>query len=487
MKLKTFTLFCALTASLFTVRAEIPEADYSDGVFLLNEDWFGHRNSSVSFLRPDGEWEYRVFSQQNPGQEIGCTSQFATIFGGRMYIISKQEKDAGATVTGGRITVCDAKTMKCIGQLPVIASDADGKSVADGRAFVGISGDKGYVSTSNGIYPLNLNTLEVGDMIDGTGNASGSLYSDQCGMMLFNGENLVFAVHQTKGLLIIDTETDEIVSTIAPPADVVNGKVVQRGFGSIVRSKDGDMWLSVSADCVGRGATVDYFMRLDAGTLDTVRICLPTGYGTPSSWYAWTADAFCASSVENKLYWKKQGAGWFSNTVIVCYDIDRGECSDFFDAQTIGWNIYCGAGFRLHPATDDIYMSLYQDNMRQDYLFVRLSNRGELLSRHEMINNYWFPSMPVFPEAIEDVGDDEEDENLAVSNIEMAGLDLFIAGQELHITLATASVVEIYDMAGVRLMAIDCRQESNIISVAELPKGVYVVKTPTAVTKFIKN
>ena len=40
------------------------EKDYSDGVFIVNEDWYGHQNSTVNFLRPydkDGNyWEYRI-------------------------------------------------------------------------------------------------------------------------------------------------------------------------------------------------------------------------------------------------------------------------------------------------------------------------------------------------------------------------------------------------------------------------------------------
>lgn len=30
------------------------ETDYSDGVFIVNEDWYGHQNSTVNFLLPDG-------------------------------------------------------------------------------------------------------------------------------------------------------------------------------------------------------------------------------------------------------------------------------------------------------------------------------------------------------------------------------------------------------------------------------------------------
>ena len=50
--------------------------------------------------------------------------------------------------------------------------------------------------------------------------------------------------------------------------------------------------------------------------------------------------------------------------------------------------MYCGAGFRLHPETDEMYVSLYQDNLKQTYETVRLSNTGEVLGVYEMIDNY---------------------------------------------------------------------------------------------------
>ena len=54
---------------------------------------------------------------------------------------------------------------------------------------------------------------------------------------------LLFAVHQQYGLLIIDPKTDKIIRTIAAPIEkeTVKGleKEIQRGFGSIVQSKDG--------------------------------------------------------------------------------------------------------------------------------------------------------------------------------------------------------------------------------------------------------
>lgn len=66
------------------------DVDYSDGVFIVNEDWYGHQNSTVNFLTNQGEWIYRAFQKENPGRELGCTTQFGTIYGNRFYFVSKQ-------------------------------------------------------------------------------------------------------------------------------------------------------------------------------------------------------------------------------------------------------------------------------------------------------------------------------------------------------------------------------------------------------------
>ena len=57
-------------------------SDYSDGVFFVNEDWYGHQNSTVNFLTNDGEWIYRVFQKENPDNQLGCTNQYGQIYGG---------------------------------------------------------------------------------------------------------------------------------------------------------------------------------------------------------------------------------------------------------------------------------------------------------------------------------------------------------------------------------------------------------------------
>ena len=132
---------------LLPAAADNPED--RDGVFFVNEDWYGHQNSTVNWISDDWEWSYRIFQQANPGKELGCTNQYGQIYGGKFYLIAKQEKDPGASIKGGRITVADARTMQCLFQSDLI--DPSGNQ-CDGRGCLGIDEHKLYISTSNGVW-----------------------------------------------------------------------------------------------------------------------------------------------------------------------------------------------------------------------------------------------------------------------------------------------------------------------------------------------
>ena len=398
------TVICAL--SLGSMHAQNNAGvDYSDGVFIVNEEWYGHNNGTINFLTNDGEWYYRVFQAENPGHELGCTSQFGTIYGNRMYLVSKQDKDPGTETMGSRLTICDALTMKVVKEFQYIAKNDAGKSVADGRSFLPVNEHKGYVGTSNGIWLFDIDNLEMGSQIKGTSNPNtdgyGSMYLGQTGSMV-RANDLVFAVHQQNGILVIDAETDTLVRVMEAPVENVNGKDVQRGFGSIIMSKDGMLWASVAKDVSGSGDGMPYIIRINPYTFDTERIDIPTDKGIdmiPNSWYAWNADGFCASNKENKIYWKNlpEGGTWFSSNKIFGYDIDSREFFEVADFTKDGnnWNLY-GAAFRIHPVTDEIYAFLYHDFQDPTYEIARIGTDGKIIQEYPMIENYWFPALPVF-------------------------------------------------------------------------------------------
>ena len=392
------TLLTALLSLAFVPAAYAEgetETDYTKGVFIVNEDWFGHQNSTVNYLLPDEDdnncWQYRVIQTVNPGKELGCTNQYGAIWNGRFYFIAKQEKDGGASVTGGRITVADAKTMKLIYQNTMI--DPSGAQ-CDGRAFVGVDEHKGYISSSNGIWVFDLDRNEVTRRVEGTENPeSGSLYTGQTGTMVRAG-GYVFAAHQQHGLLVIDPTEDRVVNTI--PMSIV---AEDAGIGSVVVAKDGSVWASVAQSTAGDGSTLPYIVRVDPNTLETEVVAITDGsYSPANSWYAWTPDGLCASYQNNALYWNGGENSWFSNSMIFKFDVDTRTTTKIIDLseEGEGWLLY-GCSMRVHPQTDEIYMSLFQSFSDPTYITRRYDANGNKVRDYAMESHFWFPSLPVFP------------------------------------------------------------------------------------------
>ncbi len=401
-----------LIISLSAAASAVAETDYSQGVFIVNEDWYGHQNSTVNYLRPDdpdGEyWQYRVIQSENPGMELGCTNQYGAIWKGRFYLIAKQDKDPGATVAGGRITVADATTMKVLHQQTLI--DPSGAQ-CDGRGFVGVTEHKGYISSSNGVWIFDLDTYTVTGMIDGTGNPNvgdgkpttdptGSLYYGQSGNMVLAGSR-VFLAHQQAGVIVIDSETDKVINTIS--ADMVSENA---GIGSVVLAKDGSVWASIAKDTRGTGLTLSYLLKIDPETLETEVVQLPAGVNAPSnSWYAWTPDTFCASAQTNTLYWSGGSNSWFAGKAVYKFDVNTRTATKIIDLDADGerWKIY-GCSMRVHPVTDEIYVSLYHEFSIPTYITRRYTSEGTKIKDYSMIENYWFPSIPIFPEVSDHTG-----------------------------------------------------------------------------------
>lgn len=335
--------------------------DYTQGVFMVNEDWFGHRNSTTNYLTRDGKFVY------NNTTEIGATACFGAAWGNRYYIIAKQAKDNGSEVEGGRITICDANTMRIIKQI----KDIDGK---EGRSFCGVDEHKAYVSTSRGIYTLNLDEQTVGAAVKNADGGDANL--GQCGNMVRLGD-YVYATEYGKSLRIIDCNNDRIVATIT-------AKVY-----SITMSKDGQLWVSTD-----KGIS-----RVNTESRQLEEIALPSGIGVPAKdIYAWKSDGLCASLQNNVIYWT--ASGW-NPTTIFKYDIDNNEFAKVVDLTSDAnkWMMYSASNLRVDPVTDNLYVSLFKDYGSQDYAVRIYDNKGTQLNEYELTQkNYWFPGMFLFPD-----------------------------------------------------------------------------------------
>lgn len=476
--MKRFLLLPLLALSI----ASFADTDYTKGVFIINEDWYGHQNSTVNYLLPDepsGEyWRYRVIQTENQGKELGCTNQFGAIWNGRFYFIAKQEKDPGAATCGGRITVADAKTMKILYQSTLI--DPSGKQ-CDGRGFIGVDEHKGYISTNNGVWIFNLDDYTVDGMIEGTGdfgdekngiNPTGSLYHGQSGSMVMEGKR-VFLAHQQAGIIVIDTSTDKVTATIS--MDIV---AANAGVGSVVKAKDGSIWASVAKDTMGTGLTLPYLLRIDPSTLATEKVNIPDGIFSPSnSWYAWTPDTFCASTITNTLYWSGGSNSWFSGKAVFKFDIATHTASKIIDLDADGenWKIY-GCSMRIHPVSDEIYISLYHEFSIPTYITRRYDSDGTKIRDYNMIENYWFPSLPVFPQA-------QTPSDIANIDVD-AKIEITVHGNNsLRVTGANGTTLEIFNIQGT-LVRSRIIVDNDFIIAHNLPVGLYIARIGRSALKF---
>ena len=329
--------------------------DYTKGAYMVNEDWTGHRNSTVNFLSKDGTFVY------DHVENLGVTACYGTFFGNRFYAISKQ--DGGY----GRISVCDANSTRVIKQINSI----DGN---EGRSFCGVDKHKAYVSTSRGIYTLNLDELTVGAAVKNADGGDAEL--EECGNMVRLGD-YVYATEYGNSLRIIDCNTDRIAATIT-------AKVY-----SITMSKDGQLWVSTN-----KGIS-----RVNTESRQLEDITLPSGISAPAKSLAWASDGLCASLQNNVIYWTS-ASGW-NPTTIFKYDIDNNEFAKVVDLTNDAnkWVMYSTSNLRVDPVTDNLYVSLFKDWGSQDYAVRIYDNKGTQLNEYELTQkNYWFPGMFVFPD-----------------------------------------------------------------------------------------
>ncbi len=466
MRLKAIVFSAFLSAMTSVIAAQ--DTDYTQGIIWVNEDWYGHQNSTINYLLPDDPegnfWKYRIIQSENPGVELGCTNQYGALWQGKLYLIAKQDKDPGASITGGRITVADAKTMKVLHQQSLI--DPSGAQ-CDGRGFIGVDAHKGYISSSNGIWIFDLDTYTVTGQVEGSANPNaggdndkpntdptGSLYHGQCGMMV-EAEGKIFAAHQQYGLLVIDPDSDTVIHTLS-----LNIVQAGAGIGSVVKSKDGNLWLSVTKNLQGTGAFLNYIVKVDPESLEYEIIEIPDGMYPPSnSWYAWTPDAFVASSVQNCLYWKGGPNRWFSGTKIYKFDCDTHKQSLFIDLEEEGadWKLY-GCAIGVHPVTDEIYMALYHEFGTPTYITRRYSPAGEKIRDYEMIMNYWFPSLPIFPQSQPESGIDEVNDEDNVNDC----------------------CGDLYSLNGLLV-----RRNVGLDNRSDIPPGIYIWKSPARTRKIV--
>lgn len=398
--------------------------DFTKGYFILNEDFFGHHNSSINFFKEDKTFLYRVFRMQNNGQTIGCTAQWGQIYGQYIFFVSKQFRQG--TEIGGRFVLCNSEDLTIRQSLPYIATvknpdgsdkkDVYGNPIArvDGRGGVGVDVDKIYVSTSGGVYVYTPSQRVMStNPIQGTENpfqkenegvTFANSYRGQTGSMVLVGDR-VFVAHQESGLLVIDTRTDLLMHRIEMPKDREEGagkspEEFQRGIGSVVLARNGKLYLSLTQSTKSTSSSIPRLLEVDPVTFETKDFPLPDGCHAPDcSWYSWTPDGFFASLQENALYWSSsERSDPYKKVYVYKYDLSDNSCQRLIDLSDGQWHMY-GCSLRQNPRTGDLCMS-QQFGAASSNVFrlVEYTSDGKLLGVYPMQKYHWYPSIPIFPD-----------------------------------------------------------------------------------------
>ena len=438
---KIYSLFASV---LIVGSSQAIAQDYTNGAYVLNEDWYGHNNSTLNFWNPETESiDYLIMQMANNYEySLGCTSQYGQLYGDFIVITGKQDKDPGepGDMKSGRVAILHKNTLKPVGDEvhPLISVNEKDKSDADGRGVCFVDNEKFYVGTSNGIYvfkwddqgkifvwdsekPISgtINPLITGDEVSNA-DGLGPLYKNQIGMML-RTQDYVFAIKQDLGVLVIDPETDEVI------------KIIEGCFSTMVQSKDGNIWVGVNYQEEGDEGNLNYpygwngdawngsqLMCIDQYTLETKKVRIDTG-GVPQSWYAWTAGTLTASETENVLYFVYTDPSlgqinWFRNCVLYRFNIDaidwdnidlsnpdeayaEGACEEIYDSSLEDLYFYGGA-IQCNPKDGNIYASLYvnENIATQDWIYAIINSEGEMIQYQEPIKRYWYPAMFIFPD-----------------------------------------------------------------------------------------
>lgn len=322
---------------------------FENGFFLVNEGQYGKESGDVNFYRngEDSVYQY-VFKRNNPGKQLGGTTDYGAIYNNKMYLVSKE----------GAFVVADPGTMKETGRIDQLPAFAN--------AFCGVNSNTGLISTADGVYPVNLQTLALGSKLAGvTGQVGGMVAA----------EGYIIVMSESQGMVALN-KTDLSVSKVLGPADV--------GF---TRTPDGTVW----------AARNNMLFAINANNLkiDTVTVPFPV-YG---AWGAWNAGMLSASTIENAVFIGKTNAWGAGGREVYKYAVGNPNSLNApFVTIPAGREMY-GAGVRYNPGNNTIIVtdvkSGYGDNYKDNTLYIYDASSGSLKKSVNFMG-FFFPAMPLF-------------------------------------------------------------------------------------------
>ena len=131
---------------------------------------------------------------------------------------------------------------------------------------------------------------------------------------------------------------------------------------------------------------------------------------------------------------------------------------------------------RIHPETDEIYMSLFHEFGGTFYPPRRCKADGELICDYDMIENYWFPSIPIFP-----VTEPENSGTNMPADV-MPGISVNADGS-ITVSNAAGAALHIFNMQGIEVRHIQISDACHTLQPALAP-GAYIARIGRRSLKF---
>lgn len=237
------------------VNSVVAAGKYSNGFFVANEGWYPHESGSISFY----DYSTKAFTvkaneAENPTVlgPLSSTLQFATIFNHKIYAVLK---------VGGPMVILNESTLKEIARVNPLPNN-------NGQAFVGVDTTRGLISTTNGVYPINLQTLAIGAKISAI---SGSATD------MIKAGNFVFVL-TTSGIVALNAGDYSLAKSLG---------AAKTGFAI---GKDGNVY----------AATTSAILQINTATLAVTST--PVAFSIWYNQFVYTNSSITASTVDNAIY-----------------------------------------------------------------------------------------------------------------------------------------------------------------------------------------
>lgn len=315
---------------------------YENGFFTLNEGWFGHGTGTVGFYRYDSQKiEDSVYVKTNPGKNfepMGSTLEFGSVYNEKLYL---------ATKVDGPFVVADAYSLKELGRIPAEKGN-------NWRAFVGLDESHGLLSTSDGIYKLNLDNLQLEGKVPGISGQVGDMIRE---------DNYIFILSQREGLQILNATSLEVVKTI-PDLSI--------GFA---KTNDDKIW----------SATSDKLVSIDPSSLEVQELDL--NFEVSSSWGAWHPGSIAAD--DNNVF-IANGSG----DAIYKFTGDIASLSTPFITIPDNNRLY-GSGVGYDEEKGQLVITTVDETYAKNTLFFYDPASGQQL-KTAVFEGYYFPATTVF-------------------------------------------------------------------------------------------